>query len=491
MEEFVRKLLAIVPCLFLATPVIAQTVDVTGAQQLADDIARYVSKAAFDKHIVSVDVKNDAYRISVDFKALAALASPMDPGAKIDLSPLAVLVKPAAGGSWDVTADSIPAGSIEVDGPQGHQSIQWAVEGAKFNGLFDPALAYFRTLSGSQAGMTLSSKEAKQEVQASIGPGTFTATGTPSSGGGVDFTLSEAFTNFTEMVRAKDESTGMDFPMTLKASNLSVNAAAQGYRSRALLDLIAFGIANADEAKIKANQAGLKDQLRAALPVWNHIDVSYSFGDFSAETPVGKFGAGSLAVEMGMDGAVQNGAIGYKMSATGLSAPVQLLPPWAGPLMPTEFDLNVSGVGFNLDGMAHKLIDNLDLNRDPPVPQEVSDQIAAEFIANPPKVVISKSTVKNADTEVSAEGEMTFPAGKPQANIAVEVAGYDKVVDAVKQSASSQPEMSQVLAVALAAKGFAKTQPDGRLRWELTVKPDGSVSVNGVTLKGPDQVQPQ
>ena len=82
------------------------------------------------------------------------------------------------------------------------------------------------------------------------------------------------------------------------------------------------------------------------------------------------------------------------MNATGLAAPVQLLPPWAGTLMPTEFDLNVSGVGFNVDSMANKLIDNLDLNRDPPIQDAVGDQIAAEFMANPPKVVISKSTVK-------------------------------------------------------------------------------------------------
>jgi Uncharacterized protein conserved in bacteria (DUF2125) len=491
MEEFVRKLLPVVPCLLLASPALAQTVDAAGAQRLTDDLARYVSKGAFDHHIVSVELHGDAYRIAIDFKALSALVAPMDHGAKIDLAPLAVLAKPRADGTWDVTSDSLPTGSMEVDGPQGHQFVQWSIEGGTFTGLFDPALAAFRSMSGSQTGMTMSTKEAKQEVHATIGPGTFTLTGTPSAVGGIDFTLSEAFTNFTEIVQAKDESTGADFPMTLKAANLSVNGAGQGYRSRALLDLIAFGIANADEAKMKANQAALKDQLRAVLPGWNHLDMSYSFGDFSVETPMGNFGAGKLGAGVGMDGAVQNGTIKYNMSATGISAPVQLLPPWSQRLVPTEFDFNVSGVGFNLDSMAHKLIDNLDLNREPPIPQEVSDQIAAEFMANPPKLVISKSTVKNSDTEVTAEGEMTFPSGKPQANVAFEVAGYDKVVDAVKQAATSQPDMTQVLAVALAAKGFAKTQPDGRLRWELMVKDDGSVSVNGVTLKGPDEVQPQ
>ncbi len=34
-------------------------------------------------------------------------------------------------------------------------------------------------------------------------------------------------------------------------------------------------------------------------------------------------------------------------------------------------------------------------------------------------------------------------------------------------------------------KGFAKTDPDGRQRWDVTVIPDGTVTVNGQQLKGP------
>ena len=136
--------------------------------------------------------------------------------------------------------------------------------------------------------------------------------------------------------------------------------------------------------------------------------------------------------------------------------------------------------------MARKLIDALDLNREPPVPEEVTAAIGAEFMAKPPKVVISRSTVKGGDTEVAAEGEVTFVGGMPEANVAFEVAGYDSVIETVKQAANDQPEFGQYLAFALAAKGFAKTLPEGRLRWEFLVKADGSVNVNGVQLKGPD-----
>ena len=36
------------------------------------------------------------------------------------------------------------------------------------------------------------------------------------------------------------------------------------------------------------------------------------------------------------------------------------------------------------------------------------------------------------------------------------------------------------------AKGFAKTDPDGRQRWEVAVADDGSVTVNGQVMKKAD-----
>jgi len=385
-----------------------------------------------------------------------------------------------------VASDGMPGGSFEFDGPQGHQSMNWSVADARFSGIYDPALATFRSMSGSLGGMTMASKDAVQDLDASIGPGTFALTGGPSGGGGVDFTLSEAFTSFAENVRVADPSSGTNLPFSVKAATVSLDAKGQGYRTRELLDLLAFAVANADKAKITANQAELKKLLLAALPVWNRITGSYRFGDFTTETPFGSFGAKTIGLEFGMDGAVSNGTITYRSGAQGLTVPEQLVPAWSRPLLPTEFDLNVSGVGFDLDAMARKLIDALDLTREPPVPEEVTAAIGEEFMAKPPKLVISRSTVKGGDTEVAAEGEVTFAGGKPEANVAFEVAGYDSVIETVKQAANDQPEFGQYLAFALAAKGFAKTLPEGRLRWEFLVKADGSVNVNGVQLKGPD-----
>ncbi|TIO28529.1 MAG: hypothetical protein E5X96_08070 [Mesorhizobium sp.] len=71
----------------------------------------------------------------------------------------------------------------------------------------------------------------------------------------------------------------------------------------------------------------------------------------------------------------------------------------------------------------------------------------------------------------------------------IDVAGYDRIVDALKEAAKSDEQMVQAFPFALAVKGFGKTLPDGRLEWVINTKADGSIVVNGAMLKGPDKVQ--
>ncbi|TIV33374.1 MAG: hypothetical protein E5V99_12435, partial [Mesorhizobium sp.] len=139
--------------------------------------------------------------------------------------------------------------------------------------------------------------------------------------------------------------------------------------------------------------------------------------------------------------------------------------------------------------MAKKAIEAFDLNKEPPLPDEFGKALVADFKAKNPKVVIGHSTVKNGDIEVALEGEMTFPGEKPDASVTIDVAGYDKLVDALKEGAKSDEQMAQAFPFALAVKGFGKTLPDGRLEWVINTKADGSVAVNGAMLKGPDEVQ--
>lgn len=480
-----NRALPFVFLLALSAPAFGQTVDGQGAVQLSENLSHYVGKQAIDKGVLKVSVEGGAYKIVFDFKALAG-ALPDQKLLKFDFAPYALLVKPRSDGSWDVSMDFSQSASFEFNGPEGLQSTQFSIKDGKGSGVYDPNLAAFTSATSSMAGMTMTSKDAKQHVEVSAGAGTATIAATKSATGGVDFTTSQKISSFVEAINFDDPESGLKFPVTVRSPELSVEASGKGVRTKPLLDLLAFAVANEDETALKANQAQLKSLLLAALPLWERIDGTYGFKDFKVESPVGNFGAVQLSTAFGTDGVAQNGRITYGIKTSGLTVPQQLLPSWSVALLPTDIDLNFGGANIDLDSMAKKAIEAFDLNQDPPLPADFGDKLTADFMAKTPKVVIGHSSVKNKDMEIALEGEMTFPGEKPDANLTVDVAGFDKIVESLQTAAKSEPEVAQYVPVALMVKGFGKTLPDGRMEWVVNAKADGSVTVNGVMLKPAD-----
>ncbi|ESY74579.1 hypothetical protein NKH57_26935 [Mesorhizobium sp. M1050] len=480
-----NRALPFVFLLALSAPAFGQTVDSQGAKQLSGDLSRYVGKQAIDKGIVKVSLEGDAYKILFDFKALAA-SFPDQKLVKFDFAPYALMVKPRSDGSWDVSMDFSQNASFEFNGPEGLQSTQLSIKDGKGTGVYDPNLAAFTSGTSSIAGMTMASKDTKQHIEASTGAGTATIAASKSATGGIDFTSSQKVSSFVEALNFDDPESGLKFPVTLRSPELSVEASGKGVRTKPLLDLLAFAVANENEATLKANQAQLKSLLRAALPLWDRVEGTYGFKDFVVESPVGNFGATQLSTVFGTDGVAQSGKITYGIKASGLTVPQQLLPSWSVALLPTDIDLNFGGANIDLDTMAKKTIEAFDLNRDPPLSPEFGEQLKADFMAKTPKVVLGHSTVKNKDTEIALEGEMTFPGEKPEGNVTVDVTGFDKMIEGLQEAAKSEPEVAQYVPVALMAKGFGKALPDGRLEWVVNAKADGSVTVNGVMLKPAD-----
>jgi acylphosphatase len=483
----VNRVLPAVFVLALSAPAFGQTVNDEGAKQLSENLSHYIGKQAIDSGFLKVSVEGDAYKLAVDFKPV------VDPLAtqhsfKFDFSPYAFLVKPRSNGTWDVSADVSPSGSFEFKGPEGPQSMQFSLKDGKFTGVYDPELAAFTSATQSIAGMTMNSQDAMQRAKVSTGAGTATMRATKAAKGGVDFTAMQTIADFAEALDFDDPKSGLKFPLTIKSPELSVNATGKGVRTKPFLDLLAFAVANESEAKLKANQAQLKSLLLAALPLWERIDGSYGLKDLTVESSVGHFGAAELGTSFGTDGIAQNGAINYTIKAAGLTIPHNLVPAWGTALLPTDINLNFGGANINLDSMAKKAIEAFDLNQDPPLPANFGEMLTADFMANTPKVVIGHSTVKNGEMEIAIEGEVTFPGMKPEANMTIYVAGYDKIVESLQAAAKSEPEAAQYVPVALAIKGFGKTLPNGRIEWVVNGKPDGSVTVNGVMVKPADPV---
>jgi len=308
---------------------------------------------------------------------------------------------------------------------------------------------------------------------------------------GVDFTALQTISGMVQTMRLAAPEAGVDLPVVLRSPELSYSSSATGFQAQQLLDLLAFGVANADEAKLKAAQPQLKTLLRDVLPLWDRLTGAYGWRELSVGTPVGIFSAANAKIDVAMDGVRNDGTISYKFQIDDLAVPADVLPRWTAPLLPEDIDLNFGGTGLDLEGPAMAAIDAFDLNRDPPIAPEVGDTIMAQFMADPPKFVINRSIIRNKDTEISAQGEMNFAGGKATFTATVEAAGFDRAMQTIQEATASAPEAQQAYLVAVAAKGFAKTLSDGRLQWIIDMTADGAVTVNGAMVKPADPPAPQ
>ena len=468
----------------LSTAASAQTIDVQGAAQLSESLSHYISQAAFDKSIVKIVPDGDAYRIDLDFKALATLVPPQVP-MKFEVAPFALRVKPRPDGTWQVDGPLMPDGWFEAgEGPE-QLRLQWAVTDGKATGIYDPELAALASATASYAGIKLKSKEATGEDETSYGAGSMTMTATRSANGGVDISSRQAFGGFTETKSLRIPNSSVPFIATVKAASLSAESTGAGVRTKSLLDLLAFGIANADYERVKANQAELKSLLLAALPFWDRMGGTYALSDLEVISPVGILRTKEFNNALAMDGLQQDGKLSYGFRVSDMAVVSFFLPGWTSTLIPTQLDLNLTATNLNLDSPARKLIGSFDLNQDPPVAANVGEEIAAEFKANPPRIIFSKGMIANANIEVVAEGEMTFEQGTPIVNITFDATGYDKMLGILEAAAPSDPRVAEVLTTARFLRNEANTMPGGHLKWKLSTSADGTVILNNFVWKSP------
>ena len=250
-----RHALPIVAILALGTPAAAQTVDADGARQLADTLSRYVGARLRQGHRQGRGRRRRLQDRHRPRRAGRPVARQQDV-VKFDFAPYALRVKPRSDGTWDVSGGLGPDGSFEFEGPEGRQRMAWTIANGELTGIYDPELATFASAKGSYSAHDHDrrghhpadrSADRRRNRRDEVGK---------SATGGIEFSSTQTFTDFVERVTISDGGSRLQF--TVKAPDVTFAATGSGSRSKALLDLLAFAVANADEAKIKANQAELK-----------------------------------------------------------------------------------------------------------------------------------------------------------------------------------------------------------------------------------------
>jgi hypothetical protein len=512
LENILRKLLLISCSLLALTPAAAQTVDANGAKELADTLSKYFGKTAIEKDILSVKPEGDSYKIILNTGKLLEVLPKQDLF-KGDFGEYSFLTKPLADGSWDVSSKSSLNGSLEINAPTGRETMSWSSDKLDLRGIFDPKIGTFSTLTTTYDSFKMSSSTPEQEIEAIAGKANNEVTAFAGANGGVDFTQVQRVGPFKETISFKSPSVAEESvtdgeakpavpaapeePVKVDVSAASVDADVKGtgLRNLEILDLWAFFVAHFDDfakspkEKIKlseADQAELKTRLLALLPLWEKLTASYRFSDLNVETPVGPFAASNISQEVNFDGISKSGTYKYTIRTGGLKYPALPVPDWTVPFLPTDAELSIGAAELDLDTLSRSVIKEMDLNKAKPLSDEFGQNTAVAFMANPPKLVISKSFVRTVDGELSVEGEVTFPMLKPQSRTTWEMAGYDKILDRLNKASEEEPEIKNYIVFAKLAKDFGNVLPDGRIQWVVDQNADGSVQVNGNAVKGPD-----
>ncbi|MRG55581.1 hypothetical protein GF108_08295 [Phyllobacterium sp. SYP-B3895] len=501
-----RRLLLASLLMTSAWPAFAQTVDADGAKALADTLAKYFGRTAIEGKIVNVAPEGDSYRVTLSTAELLKAIPGGGGYMEGDFGNYALLARPLADGTWNMSAATLPAGSIKMTTPTGPEALQWSFENAALSGVFDPKLGTFSKSDFSYDSFKMTSTSAVQDIEASAGPAKGHTTGMANPAGGVDVSNTQTASNFVESILMKSppapasddgaaatapEPAAPEQPLkaVVRSGDVSFSADAKGARNLEILDLWAFFVAHSDVKTLTdPQQAELKGKLLAALPLWEKLAGSYRFGGLDIDTPLGKFTAKTIAQEMDFDGISKDGGYHFALRTNGLTYPALPIPDWGLPFLPTDVELAFGAESIDLDTLVKAAVADMDLRRDEPFSDAFQSNAAAAFVTNPPKVVIDKSTVRTAESEITVEGEVSFAGMKPTSRTTWEMAGFDAALDRLNKAAEHEPEVKNYVVFAKLAKDFGTQLPNGHIQWIVDQQADGSVSVNGNAVKGPDPV---
>jgi len=431
--------------------------------------------------VVEVAPDGDAYRLTLDFAPLAAAAKDV----KITTTPIIVKLTEQGGGKWQVDEDQ-PLSFVLDAGEKG--TVRYEFGQMKMSGVFDEALGTFASQDA-----TLSNMHMVQNFKDEMGNSnavdytidTITSTlASVAAGSGADITVKQTYSGLKETVTIPpDPKLGTPaVTLTVASPQGAFDMTAKGAMTRPLNQLLAWFVAHPSKELMTTDQEGLRTAVRAALPLWNRMDMTGSLDKLTVSSPVGVFSADTMPMEIGMTGFVADASFREKFAVTGLKMPPGLVPLWAAGTEPKEASFGIAVSDIDLDRPARMFVDNMDLSKDKPVSDDISNQMLAALM---PKghatLTLEPSAIVSELYRLGYESTITMAPGKVQGNALITLKGLDEIM---KLLSAAPPESGAQGAVGglMMAKGMAKTEADGSLSWKIESSPDGGVLVNGVDM---------
>jgi hypothetical protein len=458
-----------------------------GAQKLSAVFAAYLGKpAAGAPPAISVTPEGAHYAVAVD---LASFAAPLKgSGFSIDPATVKYMLTEQDDGTWHVAGAELPPIAAHTkDG-----AVAYNFAGYKFDGIFDPALAAFKSAQTGVDKMTAKVEALAVQETIASGPVRATQAATPAPNGAVSTTVHEEIADLsvagaTTPDPAKAGADAKPDAFTFQLAKAAVDVGLDGAPVRKALDLWAFVVAHPSRPEIAANEPAFKDLLRAVVPADAKVAEKVDAQNIAVATQKGSFGL--VSAKFSLAAALARGPKGsveYHLAMDGLTLPAGLVPPPMHDLAPTAFDFGVKASGFDFADGADEAIDDLHFAGDGPLIAEADGaKILARMKGTAPLTVeLLPSHVAAPQLDLSLEGLVHLEGVRPSGTLKVRARNFDKTVAALKAvGPMASPQLIGFLAL---AKGLGKAEGDGELTWVAEYGSDGSIKINGLPLgKGP------
>lgn len=432
------------------------------------------------KGVVDVKADGDGYVVRLDFNPLAAQS-----GGTVKITPVEFKMASQSDGKWQVVQDQALTLTMDLK-EQG--AVDEKIGSIKISGIFDEKLNYFSKLTGEATDISLVQKmndpnSGAVDISATVKSVQIDQTGTPSANGGVDVVSKYTIGNLVENINTagKPESGMPPMNLVINAAGGNYDLDAKGFKSKPFLDGLAFFIAHQTKELVSKDQATLKTTLKDAVPVWENMLVNAKLNTVTVASQYGQFGVDTVEVVGDVNGITKDGKLREKIAFNGFNVPAALVPPWATKLVPknVSFDFTISG--FDLASPAQMILDQLDLSKEPPLPEGFEQVLMPAFM---PKgtvdVTLNPTSIDNETYSVKIEGSLAAgPAALPTGKAKISAKGVDEIMKII-QEAPPEAGLQQGAALVVVAKGMAKAEADGSLTWNIEASPDGKVLVNGM-----------
>ncbi len=458
-----------------------------GAQKLSAVFAAYLGKpAAGAAPAITVTPEGAHYAVAID---LASFAAPLkDAGLSIEPAIVKYTLTEQDDGTWRVAgADLPPIAAHSKDG-----AVAYNFTGYKFDGIFDPALATFKSAQAGVDKMTAQVQAPALQETVASGPVRVTQTATPAPNGAVSGALHEEIADLSVAASATPDAAkaGADakpVAFTFQLAKAGVDVGLDGAPMRKALDLWAFVVAHPSRPEIAANEPAFKDLLRAIVPSDAKVAEKVDAQNITVATQKGSFALASAKFSLAAALAQgPKGSVEYHLAMDGLALPAGLVPPPMHDLTPTAVDFDVKAVGFDFGAGANEAIDDLHFAGDGPViAQADGAKILAKMKGTAPLTVeLLPSHVAAPQVDLSLEGVVHLEGVRASGTLKVRARNFDRTVAALKAvGPMASPQLIGFLAL---AKSLGKAEGDGDLTWVAEYGADGSIKINGLPLgKGP------